>query len=84
MDINLTIKPSTKMNSENENNVIRIPELYRHNLNFQVGKNLSLKHKDGNIKNFQIDLAYKEDLLNPWAAYISQQNFNNLKLLKQN
>ena len=72
------------MNLENENNVIRIPEVYRHNLNFQVGKNIFLKHKDGNIKNFQIDFAYKEDLINPWAAYITQQNFNNIKTLKDN
>lgn len=84
MDINLTIKPSIKMDSKKENNVIRIPELYRHNLNFQPGKNIFLKHKNGTVKNFQIDFAYKEDLLNPWAAYLTQHSFNNLKILKQN
>jgi len=84
MDINLTIKPSTKMNSEEENNVIRIPELYRHDLNFQIGKDIFLKYKDNSIKNFQIDFAYKEDLLNPWSAYLTQHSFDNLKILKQN
>jgi len=85
MEINLTIQPSTMMeNVENENNIIRIPETYRKNLNLNIGKDIFLKYKNGVVKNFQTTFAYKEDLLNPWAAYITKNNFETIDLIKQN
>ncbi len=84
MEINLTVQPSTRMeNTENENNIIRIPEIYRNNLNLSVGNNIGFKRKNGTIKNFQISFAYKEDLFNPWTGYITCNNFNSIELTKQ-
>ena len=82
MDINLTIQPSTNM-VNNEENIIRIPEIYRNDLNLPVVNKVNLKDKNGTVKNFQTTFAYKEDLINPWTAYLTQNNFNSLSLIKQ-
>ena len=83
MDINLTVQPSNKM-EQTENNVIRIPEMYRTDLNLFIGKDMFLKCKNGAMKSFKTSFAYKNDLANPWAAYITQNNFDNLELTKCN
>ena len=86
MEINLTVQPSTQMECSGaiEDDVIRMSEVYRNILNLSVGNKMCLKYKNGATKDFQVSFAYKNDLMSPWSAYLTQNNFDSIKLNKSN